>query len=736
MRDRSGVGGSTAVIETRFGVAPWITLQVTEAGVRGRCQGLDAQVTVDGPAAVAVATALNRADLTPTALVEALRPRLEPLQVLSALAELRAAGVVVDRPGGVGSDAPSGPSQPAPPLAVTVAAVGVPAGDIPAQLAAAGLAVDPAGGAAIQVVLAADYRDPALRGYHERARAAGVPWCLARPTGPQLWVGPVLAPDRPGCWACLCRRLAATQPLPRPAGAAGEPGPLASALVAALTANLLARWSAGRGAAAEPGVLWVLDPAGFELTAHHLVAWPGCPDCGPRRHRHDPAHPPVRLDPAAASGSALGSRSVAAADTVRRLHRLVGPILGVVQELRPVPIGSGLHVWRAGGNPAVDAAGAVRRSLRSCSGGKGDSAEAARAGALAEALERMQGGFAGDEPRLPARLSELDGAVHPNAVQLFSEHQFAESAGARGAGKDRVPARFDPDALVDWTSLWSLTAGRPRWLPSAICWFGHRGSGQGWVADSNGCAAGNTLAEAVLAGLLELVERDAVAIWWYNRLRCPAVDLAAADDPWLAGARHRFAAIGRPVHALDVTSDLGIPVVVAVSAPAVPRGPGDPVLMGFGAHPDRAVAVRRAVGEAAQMLGALPVDRGGTVVAGWVADPVTQRWCAEATLANQPYLRPDAGLPAVPVSPRVGAGDVLADLAEVRTRVEAAGAEVLVLDQTRPEIGFPTVRVVAPGLRHFWARFGPGRLYDVPVRQGRLAGPTAEADLNSYYMPM
>ena len=69
-------------------------------------------------------------------------------------------------------------------------------------------------------------------------------------------------------------------------------------------------------------------------------------------------------------------------------------------------------------------------------------------------------------------------------------------------------------------------------------------------------------------------------------------------------------------------------------------------------------------------------------------------------------------------------------LGDAVARVEAAGLEVLVLDQTRPEIDLSVVKVVVPGMRHFWARFAPGRLYDVPVALGRLAGPTAEADLN------
>lgn len=52
------------------------------------------------------------------------------------------------------------------------------------------------------------------------------------------------------------------------------------------------------------------------------------------------------------------------------------------------------------------------------------------------------------------------------------------------------------------------------------------------------------------------------------------------------------------------------------------------------------------------------------------------------------------------------------------------------LDQTRADVGMTVVKVVVPGLRHFWARFAPGRLYDVPVRMGWLKEPLEEEDLN------
>jgi len=55
---------------------------------------------------------------------------------------------------------------------------------------------------------------------------------------------------------------------------------------------------------------------------------------------------------------------------------------------------------------------------------------------------------------------------------------------------------------------------------------------------------------------------------------------------------------------------------------------------------------------------------------------------------------------------------------------------MLVLDQTRPDIGFPVVKVVVPGLRHFRPRFGPGRLFDASVTMRWLDRARKEDELN------
>jgi oxazoline/thiazoline synthase len=47
-------------------------------------------------------------------------------------------------------------------------------------------------------------------------------------------------------------------------------------------------------------------------------------------------------------------------------------------------------------------------------------------------------------------------------------------------------------------------------------------------------------------------------------------------------------------------------------------------------------------------------------------------------------------------------------------------------------VAVPVVRVIVPGLRHFYRRFGPGRLYDVPVALGWLGRPLSEHELTPF----
>jgi ribosomal protein S12 methylthiotransferase accessory factor len=145
------------------------------------------------------------------------------------------------------------------------------------------------------------------------------------------------------------------------------------------------------------------------------------------------------------------------------------------------------------------------------------------------------------------------------------------------------------------------------------------------------------------------------------------------------------------------------------------------------------VALRRCVSELNQLMPAV-VDTSddGRYLHG---DPDAVRWWRDATLANQRrYLAPDPTVPAAtPADYRYRpTADIVADIDAIHATLLATGLELLVLDQTQPDVGLPVVKVIVPGLRGFWARFAPGRLFDVPVRLGRLPVPTAYRELNRF----
>jgi ribosomal protein S12 methylthiotransferase accessory factor len=224
------------------------------------------------------------------------------------------------------------------------------------------------------------------------------------------------------------------------------------------------------------------------------------------------------------------------------------------------------------------------------------------------------------------------------------------------------------------------------------------------------------------------VERDACALWWYNRLRRPGIDLGSFRSPYLDRMQELYNRHGRTLIALDVTSDLGIPAVVALSW----REPdGGRIHVGLGTHLDGALAVSRAVSELSQSTHAefSPGSEKQNTHGPELAD--LDRWMAEATIASDPHVLPAPGSLRVAADfPSLSSGDLRDDVAGCIELLRTQGLEMIVLEHTRPDIGFPVMRVTVPGLRHFWERLAPGRLYSIPAAMGWLKQPLCEEELN------
>jgi len=102
----------------------------------------------------------------------------------------------------------------------------------------------------------------------------------------------------------------------------------------------------------------------------------------------------------------------------------------------------------------------------------------------------------------------------------------------------------------------------------------------------------------------------------------------------------------------------------------------------------------------------------------------------ETSLVDHPYLLPTGGETTPDAHDHDWTLDGRANVERAIELVEGAGMNMHVLNCTRPDVGLPVAKVMVPGMRHFWPRFAPGRLYDVPVTLGWLDRPPSEADLN------
>jgi ribosomal protein S12 methylthiotransferase accessory factor len=205
-------------------------------------------------------------------------------------------------------------------------------------------------------------------------------------------------------------------------------------------------------------------------------------------------------------------------------------------------------------------------------------------------------------------------------------------------------------------------------------------------------------------------------------LQRAAVDLGQFNDSYARDLQSQLADAGRRLWVLDVTSDLGIPTFVAILHWM--QNGQENIEFGSGAHFDARIALLRALTELNQFL-SIGLMGGGT------GEKSSLDGTTPLRLKEHPFLIPGDN-PAVQLGfdSKFGRLDAREQVSTCVRLVERAGLDFLVLDQTRPDIEVPVVRVIVPGLRHFYRRFAPGRLYEVPVKLGLRDRPLSENELN------
>jgi bacteriocin biosynthesis cyclodehydratase domain-containing protein len=590
----------------------------------------------------------------------------------------------------------------------------------------------------LTVTLVNDYLEARLAELNQQHLTDGAPWVLVQPSGIFPLVGPVFRPGQSACWTCLAERMKRNREikalLDRRDARCVAVSPLAQQTFGQ-TAIQLAAVEVAKAIATDfrtqlSDHIISLDLMGSTIVKHHVAARPQCPSCG-RKKLRDPRRAPAPVELGAGGKVVMtsgGYRSVSSSATVARFRRHVSPLTGVVSRLERIqadlPLNTNYYATHNFSGPA-ETVHELRSGLGGGSFGKGSTAEQGEASALMEAIERYSGIFQGDEIRANRRFADFPSgeAIPPNEVLLFSDAQLRQGSESTPGShqQEAIPALFDQSARIEWSPVWSLRDARFKYLPTSLLYFFYRG-GAAFAADSNGCAAGNTREEAIVQGFLELVERDAYAIWWYNRLQRPELDLGQFDDSYIRDLQKQLVQTGRRLWVLDVTSDLGIPTFVAVTHWM--QNGRENIEFGSGAHFDARIALLRALTELNQFL-SLGLMGGGT------GEKPSLDGSTPLRLQDHSYLTPSGSPMVQPESDsKFGHLDTREQVTACVSLAKQAGLDFLVLDQTRPDIEAPVVRVIVPGLRHFYRRFARGRLYDVPVKLGWRDRPLRENELN------
>lgn len=333
------------------------------------------------------------------------------------------------------------------------------------------------------------------------------------------------------------------------------------------------------------------------------------------------------------------------------------------------------------GIPVVVAVRPNSRSV-SVSQGKGLDLTQAMASALMEAIEGFHAEEVGEGRRATYREIAADGAVVDPLTLCTTGRPF------------------DVDAAISWLEGYDLLRQEPCWVPAEIVHTDYTQPLDGYfLAGSNGLASGNHLVEAISAGICELVERDAVAVWSALGIRARAgraLDIASIDDPDCRALLTKYDKAGIAVRLWNVTTEIGIAAFICdIRDPSE----GDPRQLrrfhGAGCHPDRTIALTRALTEAAQTRLTYIAGIRDDLLPAEYEEPPT----ADIVDALLDALRQESAPHPLQEVRSYAADDVGRDLCWELERLRAAGiGRVVAVDLTRPDFGIPVVRVVIPGL--------------------------------------
>ncbi|WP_406535615.1 YcaO-related McrA-glycine thioamidation protein [Methanobrevibacter sp.] len=316
-------------------------------------------------------------------------------------------------------------------------------------------------------------------------------------------------------------------------------------------------------------------------------------------------------------------------------------------------------------------------------GGKGISKDHAKASAMMEGFERYS-----------AEKQDVDEVVIASLDEISKEGNFIDPVSLN------LPKDFKKENLelmqLEWSLAKDIISGDDFYIPTNAVFhpYIHDNSVQGlFKSNTNGLASGNILEEAILHGMLEVIERDAWSIFELTHKNYAQIDLDSIESELVNDTVEKFESEGIKIKLMDFTADINIPTIAASADDTVTKDAGL-LTLGMGTHLDPEVAILRALTEVAQSR--------ATQINGAREDTVRADFAREAGYErmkriNKYYFREeDEKIKLIDIENK-STSSITKDIEIVKDELIANDIEkILYVDLTRPELDVSVVRVVIP----------------------------------------
>ena len=316
-------------------------------------------------------------------------------------------------------------------------------------------------------------------------------------------------------------------------------------------------------------------------------------------------------------------------------------------------------------------------------GGKGITKEHAKASAMMEGFERYSAEKQDNDETVMATLEKIGDFgeyVEPKSLNLPKELEKR--------GIDDIP--------LEWTLSNDMISGKDFYIPTNAVYhpYIHGNDVESlFKSNTNGLASGNVLEEAILHGMLEVIERDAWSIFELTHKNYAQIDLESIESKTVNDVIDKFESEGIKIKLMDFTADVKIPTIAASADDTVTKDAGL-LTLGMGTHLDPEVAILRALTEVAQSR--------ATQINGAREDTVRADFAREAGYErmkriNKFYFKEEEEKLDLNDIENRSTSSITKDIDIVKNELMANDIDkILYVDLTRPELDVSVVRVIIP----------------------------------------